>query len=112
MDIEWENMTFTYNAEHKPVWNTESHSYSEWETVEESTCSMPGMRRRSCSVCNTFETESVLDHNFDYYFNKAENGAQHYENKSGENSIIGTIILLEYWIFNYILESITILLGL
>lgn len=29
VDIEWQDMEFTYNAAKEPVWNTETHSYSE-----------------------------------------------------------------------------------
>ena len=38
-----------------------SHSYSDWETVEEATCSEYGCKKRSCSICNAVETEKITE---------------------------------------------------
>lgn len=40
------------------------HSYGNWETVKEATCTDEGLLRRECTRCGGFETKtvSVLDH--------------------------------------------------
>lgn len=40
------------------------HSYGQWETVKEASCTEEGLMQRVCSRCNGYETKtvSVLDH--------------------------------------------------
>ncbi len=43
------------------------HSYGEWQTVTEAIKCVPGLKRRTCSVCKNFETEVIPateDHDF------------------------------------------------
>ena len=35
------------------------HSYGDWYTVEEATCSKSGQERRDCSSCGAYETKSI-----------------------------------------------------
>ena len=42
------------------------HSYGEWYTVQEPTCSAPGTQRRDCDRCDAYETGSLetVDHDY------------------------------------------------
>ena len=46
------------------------HSYGDWYTVTEATCTEPGLKRRGCVRCDYFETEviSALGHNLGDWF--------------------------------------------
>lgn len=48
----------------------------------------------------TFNTSNVLDNNFDYYYNMAENGAKHYKKSFGEKFIafLSIIINVMVWV--------------
>ena len=47
-----------------------AHSYGDWYTVTEATCTEPGLKRRYCVRCDYFETEviSALGHNLGAWF--------------------------------------------
>ncbi len=36
-----------------------AHSYGEWETTEEPTCSQPGSKKKTCADCNDVQTEPI-----------------------------------------------------
>ena len=42
------------------------HNWGEWQTVTPATCTIVGSQKRTCSLCNTSETQNVpvLEHNY------------------------------------------------
>lgn len=51
------------------------HSYGEWQTVTEAIKCVTGLKRRTCSVCNNYETEVIPapeDHDFNEWQTVAE----------------------------------------
>ena len=36
-----------------------THTYGEWKTTKQPTCTLPGTRERTCSICGTTTTESI-----------------------------------------------------
>ena len=45
---------------------TGQHTYGEWTTVKEATCTTAGQKQRTCKVCNHVDTQEIpaLDHDF------------------------------------------------
>ena len=55
---------FTTDPREKTV--CEEHVFGDWETVTEPTCTEPGLRKRTCTVCGYTETEALDPLGHDY----------------------------------------------
>ena len=49
------------NPDNTPEATTHQHSWSEWETVKDATCTEKGSERRKCDSCGQFETREVKE---------------------------------------------------
>lgn len=51
----------------KPDGSCLNHSYGDWSVVKTPTCTEPGEKQQTCSVCNDIRTEAIpaTDHDFD-----------------------------------------------
>lgn len=59
----------------------------------------------------TFNTSNILNNNFDYYFNMAEEGATHYSNDSIFPKILTSIFFITFFIFFIVIIVLAIANG-